>query len=263
MREIIEEIKKKKEYKYIDDSLIEFLIKEFKDNIDSKNLIKNIRRILHELVGIYEVIGKEDVFKKFFKKLDKKEITFNDVNKILSLSISTRERIPYYRKIYDEIFKIVNKDKVKILDLACGLNPFSIFYILDKVKLYVAVDISVNIVNQVNELLTKLNKGYSKVVNLLNELNEELTKVNYDLVFLWKTAPLLEKVKKGAVRRLLEEINYEYFVISFSKKTLGLRRFRKKDWERWLRKILEETKLTIIHKFEIPNEKFFIIKKGF
>ncbi len=266
MEELIKEIKKKKEYRYIDDSLIRNVLEyvlEKGEIKDERELIKKIRKLLHETVGTYEVLNKDYIFSEFFEKLDKSNITKYDIYKILSLSWSTRERMYYYERIYKEIFSVTNKDEITILDMACGLNPFSIFFIPKKVKLYVAFDVSHNIVNWVNRLLTKVNQGYAFVFNLLSGVNQELTEINWNFVFLWKTVPLIEKIKKGITKEFLQNLNYEFFVISFSKKTLGLRRYRQKDWNNWISKITKDLNLKIVKIFEIPNEKFYIIKKGF
>ncbi|MFZ8856068.1 MAG: hypothetical protein ACO2OX_02655, partial [Candidatus Nanopusillus sp.] len=169
--EIINEIKNKKELRNISDKVVENIlkrelrkrqhlyerlsliknIKQLKNDEEFYLLFKEVRRILHELYGLYT--PKED--KEIDKILFNNEMTLEQkIIELLMLTRSTAERINFYKEIYKNIF--IEKP-LEILDLASGLNPISIYFSDQKPKKYYYVDISEKILDINYQILKELN----------------------------------------------------------------------------------------------------------
>ena len=111
MEEFINEIKKKKELRDIDDNFILEMFERYNiSNLTPKQrkvLVKDARAKLRLIYGLFRTKQKGPVLERH---------------------ASTRERLPYYGELYNHIFEITGTPKV-ILDLGCGVNPFSYKYL--------------------------------------------------------------------------------------------------------------------------------------
>ena len=227
---------------------------KFKRSKEHEEIIKKIRTELREIYGVFI----QDDYKKRFKLLEelKKNPSLENHNKILALHKSSQERLPYYPVIYKKIFEITGIPK-KIVDFACGLNPFSYPYLGCKPK-YVACDLAEKDLKFIQEYFGIINiNGCVKKVDLIKDEASELTK-GVDLVFLFKTLDSLEAVKWGNSEALLTKIKAECIVVSFSTKSLGGKKTIKKEkrawFERLVRKLGYKTQI-----FEIPGELFYVL----
>ena len=94
-------------------------------NKEFKKLVKEIRKELYKIHGLYQVkkqSKKQELLNKLQKAKNIDEIKEISIE-ILKQHTSSRERLNNYKKLYSEILKIKPKS---ILDLASGLNPCSI-----------------------------------------------------------------------------------------------------------------------------------------
>lgn len=180
-KELIEDIKDKKELRALDNNFIKnklnvffknrnheqakekFLkkldvsktYKQFTKSKEYNFLIKELRAELRRVYGVFIMDGYAHK-KKLLEELDK-EHTPEEVmeihEKLLLLHKSTKERMHHYEELYDTIFdtiddfdkedKLLNShDRYTFMDLACGLNPISSIFFKDKIIKYYASDIS-------------------------------------------------------------------------------------------------------------------------
>jgi hypothetical protein len=218
-------------------------------------LFKEVRRILHELYGLYT--PKED------REIDR--ILFNDemtleqkIIELLMLTRSTAERINFYKEIYKNIF--IEKP-VEILDLASGLNPISIYFSDQKPKKYYYVDISEKILDINYQILKELNiENEGWLIDLLDP--DDRIFRHYQYIFFWKIFPILEKYDFYAPRNLLSKLDFDYLIISFPQKSLGKKRNLGLAWRYKIKRfIVYKLKYKIIKEFDIPYEYFIIVKK--
>ena len=63
------------------------------------------------------------------------------LEQVLGFHSSTKERLRYYPRLYEQIFKITGKPQT-ILDLGSGINPFSFNYMNLRNCHYYAYDLS-------------------------------------------------------------------------------------------------------------------------
>ncbi|NAZ26082.1 MAG: hypothetical protein GU343_00890 [Nanoarchaeota archaeon] len=273
--EIINEIKNKKELRNISDKVVENIlkrelrkkqylykklssiksIKQLKNDEEFYLLFKEVRRILHELYGLYT--PKED------REIDK--ILFNDemtleqkIIELLMLSRSTAERLNFYKEIYKNIF--IEKP-LEILDLASGLNPISIYFSDQKPKKYYYVDISEKILDINYQILKELNiENEGWLIDLLDP--DDRIFRHYQYIFFWKIFPILEKYDFYAPRNLLSKLDFDYLIISFPQKSLGKKRNLGLAWRYKIKRFITyKLKYKIIKEFDIPYEYFIIVKK--
>jgi len=273
--EIINEIKNKKELRNISDKVVENIlkrelrkrqylyeklssiksIKQLKNDEEFYLLFKEVRRILHELYGLYT--PKED------KEIDR--ILFNDemtleqkIIELLMLTRSTAERLNFYKEIYKNIF--IEKP-VEILDLASGLNPISIYFSYQKPKKYYYVDISEKILDINYQILKELNiENEGWLIDLLDP--DDRIFRHYQYIFFWKIFPILEKYDFYAPRNLLSKLDFDYLIISFPQKSLGKKRNLGLAWRYKIKRFIGyKLKYKIIKEFDIPYEYFIIVKK--
>nr|MCK4929715.1 hypothetical protein [Nanoarchaeota archaeon] len=221
-----------------------------------KELVKTIRAELREVYGVF--ILKD--YKKRYELLKelKKNPSIENHNKILGLHKSSKERLPYYSLVYKKIFEIAGVPK-RIIDLACGLNPFSYPFLGCKPE-YVACDLSEKDLDFIKEYFKIMRiKGSTKKINLIKSNLYEVVKKN-DLVLLFKTLDSLETIKRNISGQVLRNIQGKFIVVSFSTKSLGGGKIIRKEKRAWFERLIK--KLGYRSKiFEIPGETFYIITK--
>jgi hypothetical protein len=273
--EIINEIKNKKELRNISDKVVENIlkrelrkrqhlyerlsliknIKQLKNDEEFYLLFKEVRRILHELYGLYT--PKED--KEIDKILFNNEMTLEQkIIELLMLTRSTAERINFYKEIYKKIF--IEKP-LEILDLASGLNPISIYFSDQKPKKYYYVDISEKILDINYQILKELNiENEGWLIDLLDP--DDRIFRHYQYIFFWKIFPILEKYNFYAPRNLLSKLDFDYLIISFPQKSIGKKRNLGLAWRYKIKRFVTyKLKYKIIKEFDIPYEYFIIVGK--
>lgn len=269
--EVIQEIKKKKELNNISDKFVQKLvikelekrqylleiikkaesIRDLKRNKEFLYFFKEIRKMLHEIYGVF---APKDI-KKIWKILES-DIPFEQkIIDILRMSRPTKERLNFYNEIYDNIF--LEKPK-EIIDIASGINPVSIYFSKDKPKSYFFVDISSDIL-MINEYVLEQMSiepcGYEMDIF---EPSKDLFEF-YQYIFLWKTIPIIEKYNPGYTKELISKLNFNYLIVSFSLQSLSGRRKLGRAWRPWIHRLAKDLGFKIQKEFETKNELFIII----
>jgi len=281
---LIQDIKKKKELAYLADSFVKeslkhylqqnapkvnFLIKKFNEKSkEYKQIVKEVRKELRKVYALYKIEQEIEHRQEYFAQLLKtkpKEKEFLELHqKILETHASTRERLSFYKKLYPQLFKITGEPKT-LLDLGCGLNPFSFpFMRLKKLKFY-AYDISTDEISMVKRYFRYLGKhwprfsGKASLLDLRHwEKIKKLKKV--DLCFLWKMTDVLDRQKGHKVSELvIVNVPAKYVVVSFPTLTVKGRKMNKPR-RKWIELMCRRLK----YHYKIikeENEIFYIIKK--
>ncbi len=249
MKDLIKEIKQKKELSDLPDSLIESTIKNYfsknrlSDTLDKKSrklVIKEIRSNLRRYAGQYNSISDSK---------RKKLIFSNQPEKLLKIHKSTRERL----EEYSEIKKIIDKINPKsILDLGCGLNPLAL---ARKGVLYYAYDIKNEDIKTISDFFSK-NKIEGFAIQGDITIMEKFPKT--DLSLLFKVLDILPGNRYETSKAIIRKINSEKIIVSFATKTLSGKpmNFPKRLW---FEKLLKELNLTYIYENK-SNEIFYFIE---
>ncbi|PMQ02455.1 MAG: hypothetical protein CBR30_02095 [Dictyoglomus sp. NZ13-RE01] len=256
--DIIREILSSKKYKDIE---IEFLrniynIEKSKYN-NEKLIIKSVKRKLHQVYGSFLNPKIFDRLKVYLEELTQDNL-IDTCKNILSLHTSTKERIDFYPYIYEQIFSNIPKPK-SILDVACGLNPFSIpFMNIERKIHYFALDINSSLIELINNFLLKL--GLQPKAKVYDVMYHPID-IQVDLAFIFKFIPVLDKLRKDYMLEFIRNIPSYYIVVSFPLKSLtGKTKGMEEHYnEKYISKL--RNNFLFIHEFSISNEKFIIIKK--
>lgn len=276
---LIEQIKRKKELRevsdaFVRDQLFQYFLRspgmvsvlENPRSTQYKKIIKEMRAVLRRVYGLFRVEQGATERRELVEKLVKQSLDEQLVylRRILSTHSSTRERLAHYEELYAKIWKITGKP-AKIIDLGCGINPFSI-YLMDLPKLqYYAYDISeeeISLLGQFFKQEHRLNPSFKGVAEILDALHfaalEKLHQV--DVCFLFKMTDVLDRGKGHKVtEEVLRRVPARFVVVSFATKTMSGKKMTapRRRWMEWLCQRLG-WKYTLV---EIPNELFYVVEK--
>lgn len=266
MQPLIDIIKQKKELKDIsDDFVIDYLnkykiqhhLKTLPTNAKSKDfkiVVKDIRAELRKVYGLFRTRDNAKLRHELIKQLNTKDIHL----KILETHASTTERLPIYKNLYVEIFKITKKPNT-ILDLGCGVNPFSIPFMNIK-PTYYAYDINKEEIITINEYFKfhKI-KGHAELLDISKKT--DLQKLPpADLAFLFKVSAILDQGKgHKKTEEVIDAIPAKFVVVSFPTLTMSGKPMTapRQSWMEWLCK-RRNWDYSIV---EFKNEIFYVLKK--
>jgi hypothetical protein len=262
VKQLITSIKEKRELRDLDDNFVKeelkryflrnnktfLVIKETKERLNTKStayklIVKEVRAKLRRSYGLFRTE------KDFLKE--------KDFDKILNLHSSTKERLNFYHKLYDKIFKITGKPKT-ILDLGAGVNPLSYNYLKTNLEYY-AYDLSKEEVKIINRFFKeKKIKGNAKILDLLN-INKIKQLPKVDLAFLFKMTDVLDKGKGHKTSEdIIKAIPTKHVVVSFPTLTISGKPMNhpRRGWIEMMCKRLN-------YNFKVltfENEIFYVIK---
>jgi len=278
VKELISKIKDKKELREINDDFVRNQLFDYLQqkpqvlrNLNNpksfkyKLIIKEVRAKLRRVYGLFRIEEKikerrELVETLLRSKLLKKKILFE----ILETHSSTKERIDFYEELYRKLWKIIGKPK-KIIDLGCGINPFSIPLMGLRRLDYHAYDLSEEEVSLLNKFFQFLHKkninclGKSSTFDVL-QLKKLRRLKEVDVCFLFKMTDVLDRGKGHKVtEELINWIPAKFIVVSFPTLTMSGKRmnYPRRRWIELMCKRLGYHYRTL----EFSNELFYIIKK--
>ncbi|MCL5018248.1 MAG: hypothetical protein M1416_00565 [Candidatus Pacearchaeota archaeon] len=185
-----------------------------------------------------------------------------DTEWILRKHISTRERLPYYGKIYSRIF---GEEKIaSVIDLGAGINGFSYDY-LGRKKKYTAIESVGQLVELMNFYFGK-EKLNARAIHLSLFETEKVKKTIEEekkprIVFLFKVIDALESLKPNYSKELISEIAEiaDKIVVSFATRSLGSReKFRAK--RNWIVDFVKEH-FNLLDDFELGGERYLVFNK--
>jgi len=262
IRQLIADIKRKKELSDIDDS---FVKPELLRIVSRERKIAEFLSSPHDFEKIKRAKKYKDLVKKTRATLRKAAGVFIEKGKLKELENiflrhkSTKERAEIYPHLYRKIFHITGTPK-SILDLGCGLNPLS-YKFLGAKPFYYAVDISSSVVDAVNDFFMKNKiKGYAKIMNLREIKNKKLNLPKAEICFMFKLLDSIE-LEKGhkLAEKLIKDVPCQWIVASFSKKTLSGKKMRH-PYRGWIEQLCR--RLGYFYEIiDFENEIFYIIKK--
>jgi len=235
-KELILEVKKKKEFSALPDSVVVRALEKSGDDV------KEARKFLRKYFGVFltnrVLKGKGD---------------------LLEAHISSKKRD--YEKFYSEIFDVVG-DVKSVVDLGCGVNGFS-YEFLPGFPKYVGVEAAGQLVGQMNEFFEEKGFDAEAICGDLFDVDFVVktlkrTKGN-SVVFLFQVVDALESVERNFSLKLISKImeNCEWLVLSVPLVSLGGgKKFAVK--RKWLMDYLEEG-FEVVRDFEMFGERVLIV----
>lgn len=268
IKNIIKKIKDKRTLSDVDDKLVKQYIddilkknKKIKEKItkadkfkdiekskELKQLIKESRNELNKIYGIFQDKNKSSA-NSLLKEI--KTAPKRSTKDILKLHLSSKERLDSYPQFYEKIFEITGKPD-SILDLACGLNPFSFEFMKLAHVRYYAIEL--------NQKDVDLLQGYFDSMDIKGKaIKKDITKdqdfPKADICFAFK---IFDIIDNRSVIKIIKSLKCKYLVATFPTITARQQKMRfprRMTFERLLKR-QELTDYTII---EFKNEIIYII----
>ena len=233
----IREIKKKREFSRLPDSVVERAVRIAGDDV------KEVRALLRKYFGAF-------LTNRVLKGKDN----------LLKIHMSSKKRD--YEKFYGEIFSVVN-NVGSVVDLGCGVNGFSYEYLPEGVE-YVGFEAAGQLVEHMNKYFEENDFSAKAVVGDLFDVGsvlEILKKAKRSrVVFLFQVVDALENLESDFSKRFLLEIAKEcgWIVLSLPTESLGGRK-KFVVQRKWMVDFLEENFLAE-KEFSMAGEKIIILK---
>ena len=248
---LIEEVKKKREFAGLPDSIVLLALEKNKEDV------VETRKFLRKYFGVFLT-----------------NRVLRGKGNILESHISSRKRD--YEEFYDKIFSsaglssglfdISGKRRVKVLDLGCGVNGFSyacLEGVLGRID-YVGVEAALQLVDQMNVFFDE--KGYRGLAvcgDLMdrNFVRDVLDMKRFDVCFLFQVVDALENMKRDYSKVLIEMIMEDVglVVISLPVVSLGGRNRISSERRSWLVDWLKES-FDLLDDFELYGERVLVCR---
>ena len=266
--ELVERLVHTKNYRELDLGFIERLVSNAaKTSSDEKEILKSVKHKLYQAANAFRV--GEDSYRDLAIQLGDHAIQDRPVEErqlyaadFLRRHASSKERLPFIRRYYQEIFSGLPPIR-SILDLGCGLNPIAaVSFIPNGRDLhYTAVDLPLDLVDFLNDFFQFLDlSGTALQGNLLNGAPD----IDADLTLIQKIIPVLERSETGAGRRVFDEIQSPFAVVSFPTPPANARRSGKAapgvDFEAEYDATLSASDWDST-KLRYPNEIVYVLKR--
>lgn len=261
--EIVEKILKTKKYSNVCPELVERIVtSEEKKYKNYKDISKSTKKKLYQ---IYSVYTNERYLKEMHNLIEKLSLyqaetdLINICNEILLRHVSTKERIGYYEEFYDRIFEVTGYPKV-IIDIACGNNPFSVFYMNSKnIEVYDALDVNRQNINFINKFAEIIGLNINGVA--IDIMQYSFENKYYDIGFVLKFLPVLEMQNSGSSLNFLKKLRCKHIVVSFPTRSIsGAKKGMDNYYETWFKKVIYGS-FEIFNEYKYSNEMVFIIKE--
>lgn len=250
---LLDEIKDKKEFRGLSNAFVSRVFDACSDVYDvtdkkqKKLLIKNVRAQLRTLYSAYRLPNyqRKEKYLSAMKHWDDKATA----QKILSLHLSTKERLLFYENLYEKLHQKIPFKTV--LDLGCGLNIFSLPWMGDVA--YYGIDVNKDDVDFCNAYLQKF--GLTGGVRWGDILSIE-SFVHTDVCFMFKMLEALESLERGSTEKLLQKITSPYIVASFATRSLSGGKSISARRLKWFEALVPDAET-----FTLGNEVYYVIKK--
>ena len=252
--EILKKITEKRELSQLPKKDVELAFSHFeKRQVSEKEKIRLTRELLNKV---------------FWPFRSKKLLSLKNKNYewILRKHLSTRERLPFYEKLYERIFKNETKNFV-LFDLGAGINGISYIFLSQKglKPKYFGIEAVGQLVDLMNFYFKKEKFNAQAISMSLFDINRLKKIMNKEkgrkIVFLFKVLDSLESLERNFSKKLLSSISSSChkIVISFPTESM-LKRQKFKVKRYWLLNFLNKSHF-LAGNFEIPGEKFMVFEK--
>lgn len=260
---VFEELKKSKKYRYLCDDTLYRISQWAAQRFDEKKAAKAAKNKLHQVYGAY-LINNPGKIRKLLEQLTDNIDTEHlraVALEILKYHTSTLERIEFMEQFYHDLSRIIGKPR-KILDLACGLNPFAVPWMeLEPGSVYHAFDIDKRLISLINSFFD-LNRFNGIYRAQCADIMISIPGIDADVVFLFKTLPCLEQQEKGISQKLLASLRAKFTVISFPSRSLtGKSMGMEKHYFAFFQELINHLNSNY-SKLEYPNEIFYILQNN-
>ena len=253
--EIYKKITEKKEFSQLPKKDVEMAFSHFeKRQTSEEEKIKLTRDLLRKIFSAF-------ISRKILSPKNKSE------EWILRKHLSTRERLPFYEKVYEQIFNDFDlKKEITIIDLGAGVNGFS-YKFLKEVKEpinYIGVEAVGQLVDLTNSFFERekiKGKVFHESLFELENIKDVISKQKKPrIVFLLKTIDSLEMLETDYSKKLLLGIAplCDKIVVSFATGSM-IRKTKFKAKRNWILSFINEN-FKLMDDFEVGGERYVVFK---
>lgn len=196
--------------------------------------LKAAKRKIHQVHGAY--LGDPRMIARASELLARAERTSAEgmravCRRILALHASSRERLPVMGKVYEKLWSLTGPPR-HVLDVACGLNPFSLPWMqLPAGAAYTAIDVDCALIDLAAEFLrhwgadpvaggTRSFHHSARCCDVVTTPPEAAANV----AFFLKSYPCFEQQGKDIGLEVVAKLRADWIVVSFPARSLGGRR---------------------------------------
>ena len=261
IQEIINSVINSKKYSTISYEIVERISVEMSKRYKKKkDIIAETKKQLHIIYESFLTSNCQLVAKDKIEKYNGlnllEDIDFS--KELLSLHVSTKERIGYESEIYSYISQFISEECI-LADVGCGFNPFALPFFINRPSKYFAYEISVDTVDVLNLYFDKVEKKAYKasILDAVSSVPPE----HINMMFAFKLLPLLQQQKKGRAIDFLTQASFDNAIVSFPIKSIS---GKNKGMEEFYSSFIEDnlpSTITIIDRVVINNELFYALKK--
>ena len=263
--EIAAKIQRAKKYQHLSPETISRVVDWAASRYTKKEVEKQAKKKLHQVFGAYFHAGEKAALEKSLEKYDfqgadegKRKDFFRE---IMRLHASSRERIEILPDYYQRIFELADRPD-RLIDLACGLNPFSWPWLHDAAPSlpYQGFDIDQH---SAKRMLAFFQKIQLPVEVHFNDLFINIPPHQpADTLMLLKTLPCLEQQEKGISAHILSKINAHQVIVSFPSKSLGGKeKGMIATYQSFLKGLLENVAYDVKGEIQFENESVYVLGK--
>jgi 16S rRNA (guanine(1405)-N(7))-methyltransferase len=195
-----------------DETVLDLLTQEAVRYPERRDLLKVVRRKLHNIMAPYLEDLSYPQAEAWIAALDPADGAAVKAvcGRILASHASSRERMPFLAEFYQRIFAVTGAP-ASVLDLACGLHPFSYPWMgLDGVQFH-ACDIHQPRVRLINRFFERL--GLQPLAEVRDVLVDPPAQTA-DMALIFKEAHRMEKRKPGCSRPLWQALRVRWLLVS-------------------------------------------------
>ena len=226
-----------------------------------KDALKAAKRKLHQVYGAYLRDLDVDRIEREVDGLPQGaeiEAVRAVCRNILTTHASSAERLPILDRLYWDLFAETGPPG-SILDIACGLNPFSLPWMgLAHEASYQAFDIDGRLVEVANRFLSRARPGSGATCR---DILVDDAPLQADVVLLLKSIPCLEQQQPGSALDILGRIQARSIVISFPNQSLGgADRGMPAHYGALVERLCDETGYASVA-ITYPTESFYLLRR--
>ncbi len=235
--------------------------------------IKAVRKELRKVYGVFRVEEEAQRRRELFAQYQQHlSISGKSSGKnikdcllqILATHSSTRERLPWYPQLYRKLFSLTGKP-LSIIDLGCGINPFSFPLMGLRRCTYYALDISgeeITLLQQFFDALHAKNQAFHGSAEILDlaHWGKLAHFKKADVCFLFKMTDVLDRGKgHKATEAVIKTVPARWAIVSFPTRTMSgvAMNVPRRSWFEWLCRRLGYKYRSVL--FE--NEIFYVVEK--
>jgi len=253
---VVAQLRSARKYRHLcDDTLNRMADWALVRHPSAKAAVKAAKRKLHQVYGVYADTVDADAITGAIRRMG--DDPRPECAEILRHHVSTAERLHILDDVYAALWERTGKPR-SVMDLACGLHPFSLPWMgLNEVR-YIACDIDLRVVNCIAAFFGVLGiDGTADCRDLLVNTPQE----EADVALILKTLPCLEQQEKDAAYRLLADIRAEKVVVSFPARSIG---GRDRGMERHYEDVIQRLVARLTWKIDLlsfPSEVFYVLSR--